>query len=321
MSNCSGLSIWVGDLDCYINIDAICAENEREAEEAALELELDEIGEIRLLAGKSTSARYLNCNDITPSDWRYAVHQAGMLIGSESEAISLHGQVKWKDIEGQFIRAMLKLGNSYAVARYAKLERLDYSSAITATLPHGIRALINQFLIAEGISRSTSADGRIRAVLTGGHSIPMTAYRRTGMLQAALHAMADGRSDHPGGVSLDRERTRKILALARLHVSTQELRLSSVAELEKLSVAYTCDRQTLGAERELLIENRRSIRNWRLRHIRSLLEFYPFSIRHGLERATRSDQFDRVAIINELALAQCGVLRLRRAGRNRTRRR
>ncbi|MDG2516107.1 hypothetical protein P7B04_25925, partial [Sphingobium yanoikuyae] len=84
MSNCSGLSIWVGDLDCYINIDAICAENEREAEEAALELELDEIGEIRLLAGKSTSARYLNCNDITPSDWRYAVHQAGMLIGSES---------------------------------------------------------------------------------------------------------------------------------------------------------------------------------------------------------------------------------------------
>ena len=319
MSNDSGLSVWVGDLDGYINIDAISAENEREAEQAALELELDEIGELRLLAGKSTSARQLNYKDITPSDWRHAVHQAEMAIGSEPETIFGHGSQGWDGAEEHFIRAMLKLSHSYAVARYAQWERLDYPSAITATLPHGIRALINQFLAAEAIPRSAGTEERIRSVLTDDQASAMTAYRRAGMLQAALHDIADETAGHAGGKALDRERTRAILALARLHFSARELRLSSVTELGELAEAYTADRETLGAKRELLTSNRRSIRNWRLRHIRSLLDFYPYSIRHGIARAVRSDQFDRVAIVNELALAHCGILRMRRAGRNRTR--
>ncbi len=319
MSNDGGLSVWVGDLDGYINIDAISAANEREAEQAALELELDEIGELRLLAGKSTSARQLNYKDITPSDWRHAVHQAEMAIGSEPETIFGHSSQRRDGAEEHFIRAMLKLGHSYAVARYAQWERLDYPSAITATLPHGIRALINQFLAAEAIPRSAGTDERIRSVLTNDQASAMTAYRRAEMLQAALHDIADETAGHPGGEALDRERTRAMLALARLHFSARELRLSSVTELRELAEAYTADRETLGAKRELLTSNRRSISNWRLRHIRSLLEFYPYSIRHGLARAARSDQFDRVAIVNELALAHCGILRMRRAGRNRTR--
>lgn len=319
MSNDIGLSVWVGDLDGYINIDAISAANEREAEQAALELELDEIGELQLLAGKSTSARQLNYKDITPSDWRHAVHQAEMAIGSEPETMFGHDSQGADGAEEQFIRAILKLGHSYAVARYAQWERLDYPSAITATLPHGIRALINQFLAAEAIPRSAGTEERIRSVLTHDQASAMTAYRRAGMLQAALHDIADETAGHAGGEALDRERTRAILALARLHFSAGELRLSSVTELGKLAEAYTADRETLGAKRELLTSTRRSIRNWRLRHIRSLLDFYPYSIRHGLARAARSDQFDRVEIVNELALAHCGILRMRRAGRNRTR--
>lgn len=319
MSNDIGLSVWVGDLDGYINIGAISAANEREAEQAALELELDDIGELRLLAGKATSARQLNYKDITPSDWRHAVHQAEMAIGSEPETICGHSSRGRDGAEEQFIRAMLKLGHSYAVARYAQWERLDYPSAITATLPHGIRALINQFLAAEAIPRSASTDERIRSVLTDKQASVVTAYRRAGMLQAALHDIADEAAGQPRGEALDRDRTRAILALARLHFSARELRLSSVTELGKLVAAYTADRETLGAERELLKSNRRSIKNWRLRHIRSLLYFYPYSIRHGLARAVCSDQLDRVAIVNELALAHCGILRMRRAGRDRTR--
>ncbi len=328
MSNDSGLSIWVGDLDGYINIDAINAENEREAEQAALELELDEIGELRLLAGKSTSARQLHSKDINPSDWRHAVHQAEMAIGSAPVNIFRHSAQQLDVEEEHFIRAMLKLGFAYPVARYAQWERLDYPSAITATLPHGMRALINQFLAAEDIPRSAGTDERIRSAgtderirsaLTHHQTSAMTAYRRAGILQTALHDIADETAGHSGGEALDRGRTRAILALARLHFSARELRLSSVKGLQELAEAYIADRETLGAKRELLVSNRRSIRNWRHRHIRSLLDFYPYSIRHGLARAARSDQLDRIAMVHQLALAHCGILRMRRAGRNRTR--
>lgn len=319
MSNDGGLRVWVGDLDGYIDIDAISATNEREDEQAALEFELDEIGELRLCAGKSTSARQLKYKDIMPSDWHYAVHQAEMAIGSEPETICVPGSERRDGVEGHFIRAMLKLGHSYAVARYAQWERLDYPSAITATLPHGIRALINQFLAAESIPRSAGTDKRIRSVLSNDQASALTAYRRTGMLQAALHDIADKTAGHPGAEALDRERTRAMLALTRLYFSSWELRLSSVTELRELAEAYTTDRETLGATRALRTSNSRCISNWRLRHIRSLLEFYPYSIRHGLTRVARSDQFDRVVIVNELALAHCGILRMRRAGRNRTR--
>lgn len=319
MSNDIGLNVWVSDLDGYINIDAISAANEREAEEAALELDIHEIGELRLLTGKSTSARHLINRDITPSDWRHALHQAEMAIGSEPEAVFGHSSQGQDGAEEKFIRAMLKLGHSYAVARYAQWEHLDYPSAITATLPHGIRALINQFLAAEAIPRSAGTDERIRSALTDDQASAVTAYGRTGMLQAALHEIADETVGYPRSEALDRDRTRAILALARLHFSVRELRLSSVMALRGLAAAYTADRETLGKKRELLTSNRRSIKNWRLRHIRSLLDFYPYSIRYSLARAARSDQFDRVTIVNELALAHCGILRMRRAGRNRTR--
>ena len=140
------LTFWVGDLDRYISIDKFEgeAEIECEDEQAILELELVEIGEIRLLAGKATSAKQLNHKDITPSDWRHAVHQAEMAISSEPNAILDHSTYGRDSTEGCFVRAMLKLGRSYAVARYARWERVDYPSAITATLPHGIKALVNQ---------------------------------------------------------------------------------------------------------------------------------------------------------------------------------
>lgn len=314
MSNeSSGLKVWVSDLDGYLYIGSFDEENEREAKEEALEFELNKIGQLRLLSGKSTSAIHLNHKGITPSDWRHALHQAEMAIGSE------HDTAFDQIAEEHFIRAMLKLGHAYAVARYAQWERLDYPSAITATLPHGIRALINQFLAAEAIPRSAGTDERIRSALTVDQTSAITAYRRVGMLQAALHNIADETAEHQGGEALDRERTRAILSLARLHFSSWELRLSSVIELRSIAAAYISDRETMGAERELVKSNRRTIKNWRLRHIRSLLDFYPYAIRNGLARAARSEQFDRIALVNELALAHCGILRMRQAGRNRSR--
>lgn len=69
MSGGDDLLVWVGDLDNYVNIDAINRANQREEEEAALRQELREIGELRLLDGKATSAKDLFDRNIAPSEW------------------------------------------------------------------------------------------------------------------------------------------------------------------------------------------------------------------------------------------------------------
>lgn len=324
MSNDDGLNIWVGDLGGYINLEGIWADRQREdaeeAEREKLERELNEIGEIKLLAGKATSAMQLSKNGITPSDWRHALHQAQMAIGAEPDTILQNHTPGKEGAEGRFIRSMLDLGRTYGVARYARWERLDYPTAITAMLPHGIRALVNQFLATERISRSFGTDRRIRSALSTGNIKETTSYRRTAALQAALHAIADEAQSHPGGAALDRERTRSILSLTRLYFSGVELRLSSLQELRALMSAYVTDRETGIPADARITSNGRDIRGWHLRHMRPLLDLYPFSIRYGLHRAMESSTLPREAIVNELALAHCGVLRMRRAGRDRTRR-
>lgn len=325
MSNDDGLRIWVSDIDDYIDLDAIQAENDQEAKDAALERELCEIGEIALLAGKAISAWHLHEKGISPSDWRHAMHQARMTIGpaatgtfTDTSQISSDAQV---NVGERCIRAMLDLGRSYAIARYARFECLDYSSAITATLPHGIRALLHHFLATERIQRSSVVNERLRLALTAKKGDSMTAYRRTAILQTVLHNIADESPNHKGGLALDRDRTRVILALARLYFSALELRASTQQDLATLISLYNADRETLGHSRSRLTRNGRSIERWRLRHIRSLLDFYPYSIRHGLMRIITSKEAEKEAeaeaFVNELALAHCSILRMRLAGRNR----
>lgn len=138
MSNDSGMSIWVSDIDGYINIDAINRANDEELALEQLASELSDIGDIQLLAGKSTSADELYRKKILPSEWHHALHLAGMAIRCEIQ----YGTETAQSAEAQFVRGMLDLGRQYAIARYARFENLDYQSALTATLPHGIRALV-----------------------------------------------------------------------------------------------------------------------------------------------------------------------------------
>ena len=336
MSNDSGMRVWVSDLDGYVDISSINSANQQEAEQEQLEHELDDIGDLPLLAGKAISAHQLNSKGISPSDWRHAVHQAEMAIGTAPAGDLPHTGSGRESPEGHFLRAMLDLGRSYAVARYAHWERVDYPSAITATLSHGIRALVNQFLVAEAIPRLRHTDERIRGVLGHCEQSGIVAYRRTGLLQAAIHQIADETPGHPGGAALDRGRTRTMLALARLHFSVVELRAATVGDIHALLTRYDVEREAARADQPRIMSSGRTIRAWRLRHVRPLLDLYPYAIRHGLTRAVanlpagdRAEEspilsgagggFSRTALVNELALAHCGILRMRRAGRDRTR--
>lgn len=320
MSENNGDRVWVGDLDGYVYYDDFDSDDEHENQEELLETEIDEIGELQLLAGKTISARQLYQKNISPSEWRHALHQAEMTIGFGP--IKVH-QETGADTDSsviRFVKGMLNLGRPYAVARYARWEHLDYPSALTATLPHGIRALTNQLLASEGIERTREIDASIRAVFELSEKSDMTAYRRAGILQTALHRIANDTPNHPGGTKLDRKRMRAILALARLYFSAAELRLISVEELRSLFRNYERDREIARREEVRLTTNGRFIRSWRLRHVHPLVNFYPYSIRHGLKRALAHGvaNFDRSTLVNELAFAQCSIFRMRAAGQART---
>lgn len=332
MSNDSGFSVWVGDLDGYINIDTINYYNELEAREEQLAYELETIGEIKLLAGKAISAETLNRKGVTPDAWRHAVHVAQRAIGEEPAKTSHPPaglEIHYPENCGaRFLRAMMDLGRPYAVARYARWEQLDYPSATTSTLNHGIRALVNQFLASEGIERGPDADRLIREVLTLNVTKAAIAYHRAGCMQAALHRIADMAPGHPGARGLNKENTRALLSLTRLFFSTRELQVSSVSELRSLMAAYIRERELARADHTRQAERGHLIRNWRLRHLRPLTDLFPYAIRYGLSRAAAHPTADASLdlapvdwelLVNELALAHCGMRMMRTAGRNRTR--
>lgn len=321
MSESDDNRAWVGDLDGYMYYKSDWDdEHEHEDQEALLEIEINEIGELQLLAGKMISARQLSQKRISPSEWRHALHQAEMTIGFGSLKVHQKAGENTDSSLIRFIKGMLDLGRPYAVARYARWERLNYPLALTATLPHGIRALVNQLLASEGIKRTREIDVSIRAVIEISEKGDMTAYRRAGILQTALHRIANDTPNHPGGTKLDRKRMRAMLAFARLYFSTAELRLTSIEELRSLFRNYERDREIARREEVRLTKNGRFIRSWRLRHVQPLVNLYPYSIRHGLKRALAHGvaDFDRTALVNELALAHCGIFRMRAAGQART---
>jgi hypothetical protein len=70
MSYDESMSIWVGDLDDFVHIYDDDDYYKEESRLQELENDLDELGEILLFSGKSTSARSLNKKGISPQEWR-----------------------------------------------------------------------------------------------------------------------------------------------------------------------------------------------------------------------------------------------------------
>jgi hypothetical protein len=332
MSESDGTSAWVGDLGRVVccdysdddydddgNDDFIAQLNKAAAQRELLEIEFAEIGELRLLAGKSISPSQLHKNGISPSVLRHALHQSEMTIGFSSSLPKNSGEYTDSPVM-RFVKGMLDLGRPYAIARYARWEQLDYPSTLTATLPYGIRALVNQLLASECITRTREVDACIRTALEPIKNGEMTAYRRTGLLQAALHRIADDAPAHPGGTELNRNRMRAMLALTRLYFSIIELRLASIDELRSLLSIYEAERAIAVQDDARVTANGKVIRAWSLRHIQPLLNLYPYSIRNGLRRALIHGQtaIERTALVNELALAHCGIFRMRATRKDRT---
>lgn len=300
--------VWVGDIDGHINISAIGREYEQEKAEAALDAELDTIGEIALLNGKVISSYAINERGISPSEWRWANFQAEQaLCNTLSNSALEHG----------LVRALLSLGRPYAIARYAKIESVAHPSALAASLPLGFQALLHQFFIGQGIQSVPRIGNRIRSVLRKLTSLTdENAYGRTSMVQSLIHEIAEEADGYGGAISLDRKATRTMLSLARLHFSVAEINLISFSQLAELSDLYAKAREAEKIrEPEDQSMNTRYIHNWRLRHLRPLTEYFPFSIRNsfmrGADHTNLDKELSREIAINELALSHCGLLLMR----------
>lgn len=316
MSNDGGMRVWVGDLDGYINLDATDWADELQAEEETSLAELDDIGNLALLAGKSISSHSVNARGVSPSEWRWAMHKADKQLSPSLDAA---------DFERALVRALSSIGRPYAITRYAQWERVPKASALTATLPYGFKALLTQYLQAEGLQRTDVERERIRTTLSTIRDIPgANAYERVGMLQTALHELAYHAKGSLGPRGLDQEGTRMILSLARLHFAVAETRVDCFRELVELNARYEAARhRDRSGEDEYAPVVGRHLKNWRARHLRPLSDLYPFSIRHALARGANSGSLSgehaRTIAMNELALAHCGILLMRRNARGRTR--
>ena len=313
MSNGSeAFSVWVGDLDSYVSLSAIEAANDLEDAAKALEHELDSIGEIKLLSSKAITARILSERGITPAEWRWARHEADRALMSVDQDNAL---------ERHFLKALLSIGKPYAISRYSKWENIPYASALTAALPHGMRALLEQFLLGEGIALTSSDKKWLASVLKDAQvKTGSVAYDRAGLIKAAIQKFADRNSIRVNSAPLKKDSTRVILSLARLHFSVSEIMFGSFAEVGELFKRYEISRsQALKEDSGSVSSDARRIPRWSLRFRHPLTFLLPFTQRHTLARVVEHEskayETDRTVLLNELALAHCGVLLMRRDAR------
>lgn len=297
----------IGGKDGYISLGEILRGNEEEAAALALDEELAHIGDIKLFSNKLTSARHLHTRGaISPDDWRWATHKAIKAISARHP---------WRLIEKNFISCLLSLGQKYAITRYAKYEKIPYNSALVTVLPNGFRALLEQFIEKEALLTSLSQREKIHAaVRQANRSSHLNAYQRTGIIQSAIHESAIDQHGENGKFQLCSKSMRQILSLSRLYYCIQELKVSSFNDLSKLDFQYN---ETGATDNQLPNEENSNLKK-RKPHHHSLTHYYPYTLRHSLERgmqhvASNLTPPSHTIAINELALSYCGIIAMKNA--------
>lgn len=325
MSNDDGLTFWVGDLDDYVT--TIWPDNDDEpmwsdhdndefSQDRELEKSFEWSEDLRLLAGDCVSDHLPCARGITKDEWTWAKHQAEGVLGPH---------IAWSELEPLFVKDLLSLGQRYAVARYASWEKLFYPTALAATFPYGLAAIVDQFLQRQGLTRNSQSKtdlyGTLRAIAK---ARGLTAYRRTGMLQSAIHQLANDTFGPTGYLDLNIGEMRSLLSLARLHYSVGEIRVRSLEDLARLHQLYERARIEVreGSDQRPPILGRH-IQNWTIRHLRPLTDLYPFSIRQALGRGISHRDVtgvvpDRSMAMNELTLARCETILMKRKARARS---
>lgn len=315
MSNVAGFeSVYIGDLDEYISIDGINDDNQREYEEEELNKEWSSIGTVELMAERSLSPFLLGDRGILPSDWKWEVYRAKRYFRDLNS---------WKYLEPMLVRKLLSEGRTYAIRRYAKWEKIPFDAAMTAALPYGMRALLSQFFEEEHISLThTQSQQLVKILHQAAESSHLIAYEKTALLQSIIHSIADDTWGSNGSSFLDKRRMRTILSLIRLHYSVAEMKNGGFGKFSDLEAMYRTRRQEVSRVQPTLpLFKSKFIKNWRFRHLRPLLFFYPFAFRNAITRGRLhilniKNSGCRESVVNELALLCCALAIIKKKIRN-----
>lgn len=312
--------IWVGDLNGYIDIDAISAENEREERdlwESVLwtqkEADLEGLGNIVLFAEKSISSLRLYEKGVEPEQWRWALHHAQTSLGQSQSCA---------EVEAAFLKTTMSWARRYAVARYARFEGVAFSSATTAMFPHGIRALLFSYMAGEPALSDQSCRMEIQRSLRVATSTPdLIPYDKVALVRRCIHQLAIDSAGRNGHLQLDKNRMRNLLSLLRLHFSNLESQVQSAKELRSIYSRYSSARKAerFGPETKKILTGKK-IQNWRMRSLHPLTFYFPFSARNSLDRlishvASDTIKVTRTLAANELALTYCGIELMRGSNR------
>lgn len=262
------------------------------------------VGDIDLLAQHFMCSSALETEfGLSPEDWQWAQYQANRY---------LRGGKTWEKLEPRVLKELLSAGRAYAIRRYARREHLSPEAAMTATLPYGMTALLHRYFSEEGIPLSHAHRQKLRLTLSQGlYAKDSTAYDKTACIQADIHTIATDLWGNGGPLRLDRNRTRKILSLSRLHFSVAETKSKSYSELAQLEKMYETRRQHSSATVPTLARrSARFIRDWQLQHLWPLSYYYPVPIRQALKRGqrhleTEGQTVSRTIMVNEVALIYC----------------
>lgn len=291
------------DLDQFGNLINPLAEAKLESEKAKWG---DLWGTIPLLNGVSTSGMDIS-KIVTVEEWRWARYQAERKIQQHLKA---------RLAESAFLKAILSFGRPYAIRRYAKLERIPLQDAKVASLKRGIEPVIIRLLYNHSITPSYNMTTSIFEFFDQEEMqiLSRTSYERTADFQRILHKIiATTRfAEDPTMISLS-ELARSILSLVRLHFSVAETHLENFDNLEHMLDLYNKVRLTPDSKTKIFLPSgKRYIKNWRLRHLHSLIFYYPKGLRAALTRGLRcrGGSYPRPAdacelYLNELALAYC----------------
>lgn len=313
------LTFWVGDLDSYVSIVP-----EEDFEKKILEQELRDskeeemkcLGSIPLLSGKCILFSTLQQRGIDLDTWRWAIHDG-------EKALDAPGGNN--GIEGLFLKKLLEIGRPYAFRRYARREKLHTQTALAATHPNGIRAILNQFI--EGSKVIWTKDSKLRILNSFNKAekdSKSIAYFRTKVIRDAIDLetqainFANELFLHNNSLAkVDRKAMRILLSLLRLHFMSRESNYRTTLEIYLNHQKYREARRVEIASYPATAKSvKGSIKNWKLRHLHPLDFYFPIVIRHALARCMEhvgehGTPIERELAVNEIALVHCGIYLMR----------
>lgn len=187
------------------------------------------------------------------------------------------------DVQKKTVRKLLQYGSNIAIWRYGQAESLPRRYQLLTKNAECIMFLLHDFFLrVEKIALTLELNNRITFIVNElkKKDESKIAYQRIGELRQFICREVDLAKGIGQSSLCDREEMRLLLSTARLHLCLNELIKHYTFDITSLQKRYI---SAVAIEAALPSSNpqtgKKNIFRWRLRHLRSLLYYFPLEIR------------------------------------------